>query len=106
MHLIAAAAEPEEIQFALIFAQRTIEAFLDTVGQILGDVLLEATQEERTELGGKAAAGNVAIGLGILATLGFIGIEELILGAEVAGLDEIHDAPEDQAGGFPAGCRA
>ena len=43
-HLVAAAAEFREVQFALFLAQRTVAAFLDAVGQILRDVLLQAAQ--------------------------------------------------------------
>ena len=42
-------------------------------------------------------------GLGVFAALGFVSVEELFLVAEVAGLDEIHDAPQIEQPVFQRG---
>ncbi len=91
---LAAAAQFGEIQFALFVAERAVAAFLDAVGQIFGDVLFQAAQQQRTQLGGKPFARDALDGLGVFAAFRLVGFEEMFLVAEVAGLDEIHDAPQ------------
>ncbi len=104
--LVAAAAQFGEIKFPLLVAQRTIAALLDAIRQILGDVLFQAAQQQRAQLGRKPAARNTLGRLGLLATrfrrgnglfaarAGFVRLDKLLLVAEVTGLDEIHDAPQ------------
>jgi hypothetical protein len=74
--LIAAATEFGEVQHALGFAEVAVAAFLDAVGQILGDLLLEAAQHERAELRGEAPARD-ALGGGVVATLRLVGFVEV-----------------------------
>ena len=92
--LVAAAAQFGQIKFALLVAELAIAALLDAVGQILGDVLLQAAQQQRAQLGREPAAGDALGGFGVLAAARLVGLEEMFLVAEVAGLDEIHDAPQ------------
>ncbi len=47
LNLVAAAAQFGEVKFPLLVAERTIQTFLDAVGQILGDVLFQAAQQQR-----------------------------------------------------------
>ena len=92
--LLAAAAQFGQVKFALRFAQFAIAALLDAIGQILGDMFFQAAQQQRAQLGGKPAAGDALGGIGVLFAAGLVGFGEMFLGAEVAGLDEINDAPE------------
>ena len=68
--LLAAAAQFGQVKFALLFAQFAIAALLDAVGQILGDVLLQAAQQQRTQFGGKPPAGDALGDLGVFAACG------------------------------------
>ncbi len=104
-HLVAAAAQLGQIQFALLVAERAIQAVLDAVGQILCDVLLQPAQQQRAQFGRQPFARDALDGFGFLAARGlfhrrgfigdwrarFVGFDKLVLIAEVAGLDEIHD---------------
>ena len=106
--LVAAAAQFGQVKFPLLVAERTIAPLLDAVGQILGDVFLQAAQQQRTQLGRKPFARDALGGFGFLAArrlfhrrgivghlrARFVGFDKLFLIAEVAGLDEIHDAPQ------------
>ena len=66
-HLVAAAAQFGQIQFPLLVAERTIAPLLDAVGQILRDVLLQAAQQQRAQLGRKPLARDALGGFGFLA---------------------------------------
>ena len=71
-------------------------------------MLLQPAQQERAQLGRKPLARDALDGLGLFAArqrfdrrgfIGnrrarFVGFDKLVLVAEVAGLDEIHDAPQ------------
>src|SRR6058998_3362285 len=50
-HLLAAAAQLGQVKLALLVAERAIAALLDALGQIFGDMFLEAAQKEGTEFG-------------------------------------------------------
>ena len=54
--LVAAAAQFGEVKFPLLVAERAIAPLLDAVGQILGDVLFQAAQQQRPQFGRKPAA--------------------------------------------------
>ena len=60
--LIAAAAELGEVKLALVLAEIAVAAFLDAVGQVFGDLLLEAAEHEGAELGGEPAAVDALAG--------------------------------------------
>lgn len=58
-------------------------------------MFFEAAQQQGPEFGGQAAAGDALGDGGLLGGAGdFIGLEEILLGTEVARLDEVDDAPE------------
>ena len=61
-------------------------------GKVLGDLALEAAQEEGTQLGRESAAGNLE--RGGIGPSGFVLLEEVGLAAKVARLHEVHDAPQ------------
>ena len=65
--LVAAAAQFGEVKFPLLVAERAIAAFLDAVGQILGDVFLQAAQQQRAQLGRKPPARDALGRFGFLA---------------------------------------
>ena len=92
-HLLAAAAQFGQVELALLVAQLAVAALLDAVGQILGHVLLEPAQQQRAQLGREPPAGDALGRFGVLAAR-LVGLGELLLVAEVAGLDEIDDAPQ------------
>ena len=91
--LLAAAAQFGQVELALLVAQLAVAALLDAVGQILRDVLLQPAQQQRAQLGREPAPGDALGRFGILAAR-LVGLGEMLLVAEVAGLDEIHDAPQ------------
>ena len=91
--LFAAAAQFGEVKFPLRFAQFAVAPLLDAVGQIVGHLAFEAAQHEGPQLGRKAAAGNALFVGGIFAA-GLVFLAKFLLAAEVAGLNEVHDAPE------------
>ena len=92
--LFAAAAQFGQIKFPLLFAQFAIAPLLDAVRQIFGDVLLQAAQHERTQLGGKAAARDALRDLGVFAAAARRSRVKCSCVAEITRLDEIHDAPQ------------
>src|SRR6185436_13422346 len=53
-------------------------------------------QQQRAELGGETAARDALGALSLRAALRLVGLDEMLLIAEVAGLDEVHDAPQIQ----------
>ena len=91
-HLLAAAAQFGQVKLALLFAKLAVAALFDAVRQILGYVLLEPAQQQRAQLGRQPASGDALRRFGVLAT-GLVGVREVLLVAQVARLDEIHDAP-------------
>ncbi len=107
-HLIAAAAQFGQVEFALLVAERAVEPLLDAVGQILRDVFFQAAQQQRAQLRRKPFARDALDGLGFSPPRLFprrvshglrtrlVSFRELLLVAEIAGLDKIHDAPQIQ----------
>jgi hypothetical protein len=69
--LLAAAAQLGQVQLALVLAEFAVAALLDAVGQILRDLLLEAAQQQRPQLGGeRRRAMRWRCDFGALAALG------------------------------------
>src|SRR6185436_11032935 len=81
--------------FALGFAELAVTPDLDAIGQILGDLALEAAQHERTQFRTQTPARDA---LGVEAFLAgglrLVGLGEMFLRAEIPWLDEVGDAPE------------
>jgi hypothetical protein len=92
-NLFAAATQFGQVQFALILTERTIAPFLNTVRQILCDLLLETPQHDRTQLRRKSLARNLLAKFRIFA-LRFVSLREVGLGAEITRLHEIGDTPK------------
>ena len=70
-------------------------ALLDAVGQVLGNLRLEAAQQDGPQARAEAAAGDGAVGEGLLAVAGrLVNFVKFLGAAKVAGLDEVHDAPQ------------
>ena len=77
----------------MLGVELAVHAFLDALGEVLGDLALEAAEHEGAELGAEAAAQGAGLPLGAVA-LALVGLGEVGLVAEVAGLAEVHDGPE------------
>src|ERR1051326_1894658 len=67
-HLLAAPTQFGEVELPLFLAELAIAPLFDTVGQVLGDVLLEPADQQWTQLRGQPASGDALRGFGILAT--------------------------------------
>src|SRR6185436_9816253 len=92
--LVAAPAEFSEVKFALLVVKLAVAPLFDAIGQISGDVFFQPPEHERAQPGGKTAAGDALGRLDIFAAARFVYFEELLLFAQVIGLDEIDDAPK------------
>ena len=104
-HLVAAAAQFGQIQFALLVAQRAIAAFLDAVGQILRHVFLQAAQQQRAQLGRKPPARDALVGLGVFAAR-LVGFQEIAPGCRDSRAGRNPRCSTNRAAGFPAACRS
>ncbi len=92
--MVSAAAQFGQIQFPLLVAERAIAALFDSVRQIFCDVFLQSAQQQRTQFRRQSSPRNSLFRFGIFAALRFVSVEELLLITKIAGLDEIHDAPQ------------
>ena len=77
----------------MLFAQRAIATLFDAVGQIFRDMLFQATQQQRAQLRRKLPPRDALRVLGIRATFRLVRFQEVLLRAEITGLDEINNAP-------------
>src|SRR5437879_13271394 len=84
--LLAAAAQFGQVKFALLVTKLAIAALLDAIGQIFGDVLFQAAQEQGPKPGRKTAAGAALGRCGVVAAR-FAGSETLLLAGDATRSD-------------------
>lgn len=92
-NLFAAAAKFGEVKFPLIIAEFAIAAFFDPVGKILSNLAFQAAEHEGAKFCREPAPGDFLAPLGVLA-FRFVILVKIGLRAEIAGVDEIDDAPK------------
>jgi hypothetical protein len=62
-------------------------------GKSFATCFFKAAQQQRAQFRGQTAARDALLGPGVFAAR-LVGFEKMFLVAEIAGLDEIHDAPQ------------
>src|SRR5713101_4631698 len=94
-YLLATATQLGQVKLALLVTEFAVAALFDAFRQILRHILLHASQQQRPQFRREPSSRDALGRFGILSAR-LINFSELFLIAEVAGLDEIDDAPEIQ----------
>ena len=92
-HFLAQVGAIVLVEAALVGGERAVGDGTDFVGQVAGDLFFDAAQEEGVEFFAQEALG-VFRGLAALGDGHLVADLEILVGAEVAWHQEVHDGPE------------